>query len=118
MIKDIKLFKQTLDVFRNRLKTYLANEEHLLEERWATYCEACKCSIISGYTDYYSNTILDAHDFTYHDDLCIDRYQPITFINFIECLSDDESYTKEEIKNIKEDILQNANSWEGVSYDD
>jgi len=119
MIKAIEDVSNTLEVFRKDLKEFLTNKDLNLDERWEAYCKACDCGIIHYYYScYYSHKILDDKDFNHYDDLCMERYETISFVDFIERLSeDDQDYTKEEINIIKEDILQNESSSKGFEYD-
>lgn len=119
MLEKVKEMKECLDEFNTTLKMYLTDVAAPLDERWEVYDEACNCGIIhSCHSNGYHLEILDKKDFTY-DDLCLERYETISFVTFIERLSeDDHDYTEEEINNIKEDILQHESRWAGFSHDE
>ena len=106
MLEVLEAIKEQLDVVTKSLSEYLKNDEIDLVERWSVYCKACSMGVINKSKSYYYNCpTFDKYDLTMYDDFCVDRYQTISFEEYVEQLEGHDSVTDEDIVVTMSDIL-------------
>lgn len=115
----IDLLSVQMDILKNQFIEYFKDKAVPLEDRWDVYTKACIENVfINEYCwIFHSVVIEDKLKLDYYDDLYIQKYQTISFLDMVEQVEDEVknnekfvNFSKSIIDELKEEILQSGYS--------
>lgn len=123
MISQIERFSMQIDEIAAKQKAFLEEGFSLikdkslpLEERWALFEKMTDATPhIHGWILHFSFEEKDKENLCYYDDLNIQKYETITFVNLLNRLYEGEYVSDERLEEIKEEFL--ASGYTGFQFD-
>jgi hypothetical protein len=113
MISLIKEVVSKLKDAEKKIFSYTSNKNIPLNTRWEVFVEACKNNVLPPPSGWVEHWDLGGQEISLYDDLYIDRYADVWYYSMIETFEEnisyeghDETYTQEDIDDLKQRFLQ------------